>query len=650
MSTGSDQFAAGIPILPKVEVQPGDAINITTTRVTRLVLRSPNTPIINILGTVYYSTSNLEIWSDDPRYNLRDNSIPGVAGSYKPASVDVSLKTTILIVYLRQDPSVSSIAFQLIGDLHGRVVVNASPCYAGLPNPVALSTKHAGIPWGYAGDIQWSLIHPKTKERIPLNQTRVEIYGLSSYLPPFFKNPGTPVKFLRYIALPEPKTDYRSWVATTCMTDFWFRYDTFNGKPRFASSPTGVGYKFNYWLSTIFTRLTVNCYDQAGIVQLAYSLQVGNPQNTWAYMAPYGFINKTQLVGEGQSNNPFYRQQLAIRCIDGYDPRRTQFGNHAFIISGGLVMDSTCGPHTGNETPPAYVSAAIDNSRPSGTSANIRMYQGITTLVGGSSAANAAPPSTFPDPIMDAVDRAMEKGLVPHPPPVRFSNAHLAALGPLLVDGFSFRQKYQSTDIGDFGSETRYIFRLDDATYTLSASICADHQAAISAIRQHLATYQMPLDDLFTRPAPGTQKGQINLEGENVIVWVRGDTFLVLDVDSTNPDIKSVAKRVDDFIDQSAVENPALALAPVLSSLPEPTAPVDLGSEFTISPLVDDVGVMQTVVEHGHVLLLSNDQLTKTFKFLALTPGEEAIFFYFAHPQSLRTVSGMVNVTVQGSV
>lgn len=203
----------------------------------------------------------------------------------------------------------------------------------------------------------------------------------------------------------------------------------------------------------MFMRLPVNCYDQAGIVQLTLSLQVGNPRDTWAYMNPCGFINKTQLIGVGQSNNPFHRWELARRCVDAYDPRRTSFGNHAFIISDDLVIDSTYGPHTGTETTQAYVSSAIDNSRPRGTVANIRTSQGITYLVDGAPPAYAAP-ATEPDPIMDAVDRAMEGGLVPHPPGVRFFNVNLAALGRLLVDEFSVRPKYQSTDIGNFGSET----------------------------------------------------------------------------------------------------------------------------------------------------------------------------------------------------
>ena len=89
-----------------------------------MLLRSPNTPIRNTEGAVFYSSHDLEIWSNDPRHDLNDDSTQGVAGSYKPASVDVRLQTTDLVVYLFQDTALSSTPFQLIGELNGRLVAN----------------------------------------------------------------------------------------------------------------------------------------------------------------------------------------------------------------------------------------------------------------------------------------------------------------------------------------------------------------------------------------------------------------------------------------------------------------------------------------------------------------------------------------------
>ncbi|UPK91526.1 hypothetical protein LCI18_002461 [Fusarium solani-melongenae] len=526
-----------------------------STKITKLVLVSPNTPITNCDGKVEFATSNLVIWSDAYR-RVEDDSTAGVNGSRYAASADVAHKKTKLAVTLGPDSNYSSVAFQLIGDLRGVVIVNESPCYASKENTVMLSAKHAGIPWGYAGDIQWILIHPKTKTKYLLNKTRVEIYGLSGYLPNFLKNPAVAVEFLRYMALPEPKRDYQNWVATTCMPDFWFRYDTVSGRPRFTTSGLGGSYKLKAWLNTRFTRVTVNCYDQAGIVQIANCLKEGNPANTWAFLKPYGYINKTQLVGQGQSNNPFFQQKLAIRCIDEYDSRRTYFGNHVVIVLGGKVMDATCGPHTALRLGP-HTKATLSIRTPSHG----------------------------------------------HPPELRFSNANWQALAPLLAYELSLQEMRRIIDIGPIGSETSWIFRhqATDALCTLTVNICADHTEAIRNMRAHLSAYQRPLDDVFAPPTPGAAKGQINLEGHNLSVWVRGDTFLVLDAsaDTAGLNFKHLTTTIDRFLATSSVDRPEHAIVPVLSSLPATIAPVPLGTEFTIRPEASEVGEMDSQSTFG---------------------------------------------------
>jgi hypothetical protein len=120
-------------------------------------------------------------------------------------------------------------------------------------------------------------------------------------------------------------------------------------------------------------------------------------------------------------------------------------------------MDACCGPHTGTEDLSAYISNAIDPSRPITASRTTTRYQGITNVNNASSYAVA-----LPDHIMETVDQAMAKGLVSATPETGFSNANWDALQPLLADWFSIRQMQRSIDIGDFGSEVNYIFRHDD--------------------------------------------------------------------------------------------------------------------------------------------------------------------------------------------
>jgi hypothetical protein len=48
---------------------------------------------------------------------------------------------------------------------------------------------------------------------------------------------------------------------------------------------------------------TVNCYDQAGIVQLATCLGVPSDRIKWLFKEPFGYIKETNLVGWGNTNN-----------------------------------------------------------------------------------------------------------------------------------------------------------------------------------------------------------------------------------------------------------------------------------------------------------------------------------------------------------
>ncbi|KAK3379104.1 hypothetical protein B0T24DRAFT_663350 [Lasiosphaeria ovina] len=625
-----------------------------STKVTKVVLTSPNTPVTNSKGTVYYS-SDLTIWTDGSN-DINDSSTPGVDGSFYVASVDVALTTTNLAVTLAADSNYSTVDFKLTGELRGYTVASADKCRVGVANNVPLSAKHPGTPWGHAGDIQWTLIHPTTKDKYPLNKTRVEIYGLSSSLPDFLKSPAVPVLFLRYMALPEPKGDWQHWVATTCMTDFWFRYDTTEGRPRFVTSYLGGSFKLTSWLKSMFTRARVNSFDQAGIVQIANCLKDGNPANTWTVSYPFGYLNKTQLVGEGQSNNPFFENDLAIRCIDQLDPRREPFGAHAFIVLGGNVLDASLGPHTGTETLTAYETNVIDQS-PQVWTRWTETSQGVTSLDQTStttaSALTASPSPALPDPhpAMEAVNRAMEKGLVAAAPDPAFSNADWRAIEPLLAARFSLRPRMHNMDVGAFGSEAVWLFVQDGTgiVSTLTVAVCGDHLSALRAMREHLGAYQRDLDDVFVRPTPADAKGQLNLESANISVWVRGDTFFVLDIDYAAPGLRArdISRAVDDFIAQSAVATPEQALAPVIAGVPERIGPIAAGGQFAIRLEASDVGFMDSHSVGFNALRLSKDLDTKTFNFLAQRPGEEEIILYFAHATTARTVSARVAVTVE---
>jgi hypothetical protein len=82
----------------------------------------------------------------------------------------------------------------------------------------------------------------------------------------------------------------------------------------------------------------------------------------WLFLAPFGYMKKTDLIGIGQCNNPFYPMTSTTPVVGANDPRRTGFGNHAFCEVSSKICDACAGPHAGTETRAQYVDAAIEKT------------------------------------------------------------------------------------------------------------------------------------------------------------------------------------------------------------------------------------------------------------------------------------------------
>jgi len=137
---------------------------------------------------------------------------------------------------------------------------------------------------------------------------------------------------------------------------------------------------------------SVNCHDCA-LTSIAMTTLMGG-EVRYAYMAPFGYIYKTFLVGRGDCNNPFPKAGRGVidmlcvgtgpgcdtnvaNCVsDCVHPKRRAYGNHGFALLGGNVLDGCVGPHVANETPAVYTNASIDTttageSARAGTATNI---------------------------------------------------------------------------------------------------------------------------------------------------------------------------------------------------------------------------------------------------------------------------------------
>lgn len=77
------------------------------------------------------------------------------------------------------------------------------------------------------------------------------------------------------------------------------RYDTYSGQSYYGISNLGGGFRLRDWYYTTYDKC--NCYDVAGISQLACSLLMDNAGNEladshWVFQEPNGYINPGPLI------------------------------------------------------------------------------------------------------------------------------------------------------------------------------------------------------------------------------------------------------------------------------------------------------------------------------------------------------------------
>ncbi|KAK3322754.1 hypothetical protein B0H66DRAFT_590430 [Apodospora peruviana] len=256
------------------------------------------------------------------------------------------------------------------------------------------------MPWGIREDIIWSasVVYNGTTTNVKdFLSTPVEIYAISPKLPTFYKGPGVPLELLQLFVEPACKDatvqnldQWVAWVVKRCHASVAdngedstvqvpvadrihsFRYDIWHGGVNYAGTAYGRTFDLDYWLQDFDKTAAwnmVNCYDQAGIVQLATLLGVPCDRIGWEYKEPFGYITSTDLVGWGVTNNPFYQNNHDLKVLDEADKptKGSAFGNHAFISytnSAGqrMALDACAGPHTGTETVEAYLTGGIDDT------------------------------------------------------------------------------------------------------------------------------------------------------------------------------------------------------------------------------------------------------------------------------------------------
>lgn len=280
--------------------------------------------------------------------------IKGAAG----AKYDVEVK-----VRVTKSENVSG-GGKLIGNFNGLVIEGTCPTSAGEHTVAATINEPPDTIQGYRGKVSWGIEVADIPLSLSLGTSLAEVYFLIAKPKARPYRNGVWSEVLRFlcgkvgVAGEKEEKAVAAKIPAYCHTSHKLKYDTSRGAPRYGVGNLGGLFELGNYMTRASERC--NCYDQAAAVQ-ALSLAVGATVG-WRYLAPFGYIKPTNLVGFGQCNNPFFGLDESQKMIDEDSPDRTAFGNHAFAdVTGGNILDACAGPHTGSETPDQYVTASIDD-------------------------------------------------------------------------------------------------------------------------------------------------------------------------------------------------------------------------------------------------------------------------------------------------
>jgi len=211
--------------------------------------------------------------------------------------------------------------------------------------------------------------------------------------PMTFYTKGVWVEALRLVfkkagvtGLYEPKS-ISAKVTEYCHSGHGMTYDTKFGASRFIESITktqnlGGEFCLRNYIEKIsrFGDNILNCYDSAAAVQtLCGALGV---KTQWIFQEPFGYIKKSNLVGVGLCNNPFFKKSTYSpeplfpenppTWKDANNLKRSFFARHAFVagvfIAGKKpehdicdnIYDACAKPHIGDKNLEKYFIESID--------------------------------------------------------------------------------------------------------------------------------------------------------------------------------------------------------------------------------------------------------------------------------------------------
>jgi len=401
-----------------------------------------------------------------------------------------------------------------------------------------------------------------------------------------------------------------------------------------------------------------NCYDKAAVLQHELSA-IGVTDVKFAYIVPFGYLRKTDLIGRGACNNPFYGDDVANKIVPTDAPDRTAFGNHAFCYIEGTqtVADACSGPHTGTESPGSYVDVATDDQTPSpaavgahyvkrGRVGNIGYFQGVTQFRDKSRSPEAAmnPHSMNLEALKKEVgyddSTAVARGCAP--PPLIARRWPDPRECPAV--GRDWKLSFEEVVPGFPESHRYWHLRKGDQTLKVTIYVASDGPETAHRRFLWLGSAHQAVGPVF-RKGPGglgEYSAEVRGAGHAQYLWV--DRNVVFNLTSANSqiDLETLARWLQHIAvieDANAPQGP-----PVIAAVTADRPKVKVGEVTTLDVQCDPRCLVDFVRGSEGLKLIQEDGHRLTF--LAGQAGKGEVVVVAVDPETLLAAEKRVDVEV----
>ncbi|KDQ55471.1 hypothetical protein JAAARDRAFT_79859 [Jaapia argillacea MUCL 33604] len=537
-------------------------------------------------------------------------------------------------------------------------------------------------PIAYWGDFVWVLADGNGEIAVTGNTTRLEMYTFRTPVGAavaLWSSFGISVNLLRaYLSIFDSSkivwsvADARRALVESVFKGV-FQYDIVYGAPRYSSSELGGTYQLEQYFADLEAGAAnrINCYDMAGIVQVAFSVHPDYDRVRWNFMEPYGLINTTTLKGyPNPCNNPFwantYYSPLSLapqNYVQGQTLKpRSIFGNHAFIALvvdnnplNNLTFDATSGPHVGGERLNEYLTAAIDtttnyydefyHTNPGNVNDIDPRQNGVVSLQPLALASTASPAASILPGTLASVELALNRAKVENSDPPRFTRIDYTSLKNAVVQKLAINLTTENVEPSAQGSHSYWRLGSKASVVEIDLDVAETHDAALDAMRATLSCISAPLDVIFPSNAGLGQRSLSGAGGRGYILFVRDNVFVTLQGMASSKALKEIAAFVEQSLKDDEVDVGGRLDAPILRGEVH-SRQVKLGETFEVSAPVEKAGWMDATTDLRMIQLINIDREQATFKFHAASEGSTEIRLVFIHEDTMQTTSIKVAVEI----